>query len=119
LLHVHFGKGHKDRYVPLPQRQLELLRDFWRSHRHPIWLFPRHHTRLSSLTPHTLHRHLRDHRAVCVLPPNGWVQARGGKVMTRSNQPSPAPSPATRVGRRVGYENATHRYENTSILTYF
>jgi site-specific recombinase XerD len=40
LLHVHFGKGHKDRYVPLPQRQLELLRDFWRSHRHPIWRFP-------------------------------------------------------------------------------
>jgi site-specific recombinase XerD len=40
LLHVHLGKGHKDRYVPLPQRQLELLRDFWRSHRHPTWLFP-------------------------------------------------------------------------------
>lgn len=40
LLHVRLGKGHKDRYVPLPQRQLEVLRDFWRSHRHPIWLFP-------------------------------------------------------------------------------
>ncbi len=26
LLHVHLGKGAKDRYLPLPQRTLELLR---------------------------------------------------------------------------------------------
>jgi len=46
LLHVHLGKGHQDRYVPLPQRQLEVLRDFWRSHRHPVWLFPSTHAAL-------------------------------------------------------------------------
>jgi site-specific recombinase XerD len=40
LLHVRGGKGNKDRYVPLPPRSLEWLRDFWRSHRHPTWLFP-------------------------------------------------------------------------------
>jgi site-specific recombinase XerD len=43
VIHVRHGKGNKDRYVPLPQRQLEVLRDFWRSHRHPTWLFPSTH----------------------------------------------------------------------------
>ncbi|MGQ0605251.1 MAG: tyrosine-type recombinase/integrase [Anaerolineales bacterium] len=40
LLHVRLGKGHRDRYVPLPARLLQELRSFWRSHRHPTWLFP-------------------------------------------------------------------------------
>ena len=30
---VRSGKGRKDRYVPLPQRTLQLLRDYWRRHR--------------------------------------------------------------------------------------
>jgi site-specific recombinase XerD len=40
LLHVRSGKGAKDRYVPLPQRTLDLLRQHWVTHRNPIWLFP-------------------------------------------------------------------------------
>ena len=40
-LQVRQGKGNKDRYIPLPQRTLELLREYWASHRHPVWLFPR------------------------------------------------------------------------------
>ena len=40
MVHVHKGKGNKDRYVPLPSRLLEMLRAYWRTHRHPIWLFP-------------------------------------------------------------------------------
>ena len=39
VLHIH-GKGSKDRYVPLPQRTLAELRDLWRGHRSPEWLFP-------------------------------------------------------------------------------
>jgi site-specific recombinase XerD len=39
VLHVH-GKRGKDRYVPLPQATLELLRRHWRTHRNPLWLFP-------------------------------------------------------------------------------
>lgn len=34
------GKGNKERYIPLPQATLELLRDFWKTHRSPEWLFP-------------------------------------------------------------------------------
>jgi site-specific recombinase XerD len=40
LVHVRGGKGNKDRYVPLPQRTLDLLRRYWVTHRHPVWLFP-------------------------------------------------------------------------------
>jgi site-specific recombinase XerD len=39
LLRVH-GKGSKDRYVPLPQKTLVYLREQWKSHRNPIWIFP-------------------------------------------------------------------------------
>jgi len=39
LLHIH-GKRAKDRYVPLPDDTLALLRDHWRTHRNPAWLFP-------------------------------------------------------------------------------
>jgi len=40
VLAVRNGKGRQDRYVPLPQRSLELLRDYWRQHRPAYWLFP-------------------------------------------------------------------------------
>jgi len=40
FMHVRLGKGGKDRYVPLPQPTLELLRLYWKTHRNPVWLFP-------------------------------------------------------------------------------
>jgi len=40
LVHVRGGKGGKDRYVPLPERSLELLREYWRQERPSPWLFP-------------------------------------------------------------------------------
>jgi site-specific recombinase XerD len=40
LIHVRHGKGGKDRYVPLPQRTLERLRQYWVTHRHPVLIFP-------------------------------------------------------------------------------
>jgi len=40
FIHVRHGKGAKDRYVPLPKRTLQLLRDYWKTHRNPTLLFP-------------------------------------------------------------------------------
>jgi site-specific recombinase XerD len=40
LLHIRGGKGNRDRYVPLPQRTLALLREQWKTHKHPRLLFP-------------------------------------------------------------------------------
>jgi integrase/recombinase XerD len=40
MIHVRRGKGAKDRYVPLPLRTLELLRQYWATHRNPILIFP-------------------------------------------------------------------------------
>jgi len=40
LIHIRHGKGGKDRYVPLPHRTLELLRQYWVTHRHPVLIFP-------------------------------------------------------------------------------
>lgn len=39
MLHVS-GKGGKDRYMPLPDATLALLRAHWRTHHNPVWLFP-------------------------------------------------------------------------------
>jgi site-specific recombinase XerD len=40
MVHVHRGKGAKDRFVPLPSATLQALRAYWVTHRHPPWLFP-------------------------------------------------------------------------------
>ena len=40
LLHVHRGKGAKDRYVPLPESTIHILRQHWKTHRHPRFIFP-------------------------------------------------------------------------------
>src|SRR5207244_7600319 len=39
-LHVVNGKGGKDRYVPITAAMVEELRQWWRTHRNPKWLFP-------------------------------------------------------------------------------
>lgn len=40
VVHVHRGKGAKDRCIPLPLSTLKLLRAYWLTHRHPTLLFP-------------------------------------------------------------------------------
>jgi len=39
-IHIRDSKGNKDRLVPLPELTLQVLRQFWACHRHPIFLFP-------------------------------------------------------------------------------
>jgi integrase len=40
MLHVHRGKGAKDRCVPLPEDTVGLLRRHWAVHRNPVLIFP-------------------------------------------------------------------------------
>ena len=47
LVHIHHGKGAKDRYIPIPSSTLLMLRQYWVTHQHNKWLFPadgRNHT---------------------------------------------------------------------------
>jgi integrase/recombinase XerD len=39
-VHIRRGKGHKDRFVPLPDLTLCALRELWLKHKNPVWLFP-------------------------------------------------------------------------------
>ena len=40
LVHIHRGKGAKDRLIPLPVTLLNVLRKYWASHRNSKWIFP-------------------------------------------------------------------------------
>jgi len=40
MIHVHRGKGAQDRYVPLPESTVQMLRVYWRKHRNRKWIFP-------------------------------------------------------------------------------
>jgi len=40
MIHIHRGKGAKDRYVPLPHNTLNLLRKYWITHKNPNLIFP-------------------------------------------------------------------------------
>jgi len=55
MIHVHRGKGAIDRYVPLPDETLPMLRRYWATHRHPKLIFPAlgrgHNSRTSAKTP--------------------------------------------------------------------
>jgi site-specific recombinase XerD len=63
MIHVRHGKGAKDRYVPLPERTLQLLRQYWQQHRNPRLLFPaagRHHSDLAQATAPMSKRTVQD-----------------------------------------------------------
>ena len=40
FVHIHRSKGNKDRYIPLPERTLQIMRAFWKMHRNPVLIFP-------------------------------------------------------------------------------
>lgn len=39
-VHIRNSKGNKDRFVPLPEATLTVLRSFWQLHKHPTFIFP-------------------------------------------------------------------------------
>lgn len=62
-LHVRCGKGGGDRFVPMSPAMVGRLRQWWRQHQHPTWLFPgpgigwreRGHTALEAAAKATTH----------------------------------------------------------------
>jgi len=53
LVHIHRGKGAKDRYIPIPTSTLQWLRRYWSTHRNSKFLFPadgRNHKGMSTAT---------------------------------------------------------------------
>lgn len=40
LLKVQYGKGRRERYVPLTPKLLQLFREYWKEYRPDPWLFP-------------------------------------------------------------------------------
>ena len=66
MVHIHRGKGAKDRFVPLPSYTLQRLREHWATHRNPRLLFPadgRNHrgasTAETSMPPSTLQKPIK------------------------------------------------------------
>lgn len=41
-VHIRSSKGNKDRFIPLPDVTLKMLRHYWSTHRNSTLLFPRH-----------------------------------------------------------------------------
>jgi len=39
-VHIRNAKGNKDRFVPLPGNTLRVMKNFWRVHKHPLFIFP-------------------------------------------------------------------------------
>lgn len=64
VIHVEQGKGGKDRYVPLPRKILIELRNWYKTHRNPIWLFPAggrgKHTDFANATVPTSKKNVQD-----------------------------------------------------------
>ena len=46
-VHIRDSKGNRDRFVPLPEATLGVLRRFWQTHHNPELLFPNRHGGLS------------------------------------------------------------------------
>jgi integrase/recombinase XerD len=52
-VHIRDSKGNKDRFVPLAQSTLDVLRRFWQVHRNPVLLFPNRHAGLKGASSAT------------------------------------------------------------------
>src|SRR5581483_341298 len=59
LIHIHQGKGRKDRYVPLSHLALDLLRAWWRATRPADLFFPNQHDPSRHLSLSTVQRALK------------------------------------------------------------
>lgn len=73
VLHVHGGKGNKDRLVPLPARMLTLLRAWWKVKPQGDWLFPGYHGQDKPIDVTILQKTMRAAVAECGLTKSATV----------------------------------------------
>ena len=114
MLHVRLGKGGKDRYVPLPQRTLEMLRQYWTTHRNPVWLFPsegKDHIDLSKATE-PMHKSSVQDAFGAALKHSGNNASRATRP-ARTNRTPALPG----MRRRTGFRAPTQPSEPTAALT--
>lgn len=64
VIRVEQGKGRKDRYVMLPPKLLDILRDYWKRTRPGEWLFPGREP-CQPVSPLTVDRTCREVRLLC------------------------------------------------------
>jgi site-specific recombinase XerD len=65
LLHI-IGKGNKERVVPLSEPVLQMLREVWKTHRSPKWLFPRSSNKLQHVAYSTMRKAFNNTRHACL-----------------------------------------------------
>lgn len=73
-VHIRDSKGNKDRFVPLADTTLDLLRRFWQVHRNPVLLFPNRHGGLKAAHRATTPL---DRGGVCRPPCARWLPSVG------------------------------------------
>ena len=101
MVHVHRGKGAKDRYVPLPEDTLGLLRTYWQTHRHPTWLFPATGRDQKHLSTATEPMHRRSVQGPSVQPhsvpgsPNSLWQSIPCDILTPPIYVTPGSTPSS------------------------
>lgn len=54
-VHIRRGKGHKDRFVPMPELTYRSLQQLWKQHRNPNWLFPNARGSMETISQATTH----------------------------------------------------------------
>lgn len=86
MIHVRRGKGSKDRYVPLPDACLQMLRQYWAIHRNPLWLFPSVH---SFPAPYAASRPMHVHHDLAFLFPFSFIGQRSSFVVASFDSPDP------------------------------
>jgi site-specific recombinase XerD len=65
LLHI-IGKGNKERVVPLSEPVLQMLREVWKTHRNPKWLFPRRKDKSQHVAYSTMRKVFNNARHECL-----------------------------------------------------
>ena len=65
LLHI-IGKGNKERVIPLSEPLLQMLREIWKLHRSPKWLFPRRNNKFQHVAYSTMRKVFNNARQQCL-----------------------------------------------------